>query len=648
MLHQLSIGLSGMRAAQVGLQVTGSNLANANTPGYRRQTPIFAARDASTVRQLELGNGVDVQRVRQARALLVGSQLLANNGDIAKVQAEYDVTSQIEGRLNPTTGSIAEQFDSFQSAIEALAASPHDAALRRTTVQSGLSLTRQLNRTAADLVGMNQTLQARTADAVDQVNTLAEQIASLNAQIQAKQHSPQAPNTLIDQRNRLVDDLSQLIDVQLDENNNQVFIAGGGAVIGTRPPVKLGYNGQDVVIADTDIALSPGGQIGGLLSATKQIIPEAQERLDRLATGLSLTFDQLHAQSVGLDGSLQTARSTRSLANPNPPLGAFSSPFPLAAGNLYVGITNNTTGQRTLHSVAFDPATDSLNDLAANLDAVPGLQGDVDDAGRLVLRADSGYGFDFTGRPSTNPDASGLTGTATPSLNGRYEGPNRNVQFEFLGSGDIGVTDGLQVKVTDSSTGESLGVFDIGQGYAPGDEIELPDGVRLQLSVGSVVSGETFNADLVSEGDETGVLTRLGINTLFTGTTAANLTIHPDLVDNPSQLASSSTGEPGDTGSLVAMLQRRSAPAFETGPETIDDLIYNATGAIGHETYSLETELEGLSLVGEQLFAERESVEGVDPNEELVEMLKYQRSFEASARFVTVVNQTLEELMNII
>jgi flagellin-like hook-associated protein FlgL len=282
------------------------------------------------------------------------------------------------------------------------------------------------------------------------------------------------------------------------------------------------------------------------------------------------------------------------------------------------------------------------------LTAVSGIQSAVDDGGRLVVRAELGFGFDFTGRPPTSPDVSGLTGTSQPTLSGRYEGSNRNVEFEFLGSGTIGVTPNLRVEARDQVTGESLGVFEIGQGYAPGDLIELPDGIAVALSVGDVVATETFTAPFISTADETGAMLRLGMNTLFSGSNASDLTIHPELLADRSRLAASLSGEPGDSANLIAMTRRRFEPVISGGTETMDDLLFTATATIGHETNALEMEAEGLSLVGEQLFIERESVEGVDPNEEMVEMLKYQRSFEAAARFVSAVNQTLEELMGII
>lgn len=646
MLHQLSIGLTGMRAAQIGLDVTGNNLANANTPGYRRQMPMLAERAATPWANLQLGNGVDIQRVRQARAELIGRQLFNNLSEAAQLEAQYDVSSQVEGRLNPASGSISDQFDSFHATLESLAATPFDSSLRATTVQSGLSLTRQVNRVAADLISLERTIDGRVRDAVEQVNTLAEQIAQLNDQIRRQQHSYQEPNTLIDQRNALAQELSKLVNVEVDEHNQQVFM--GGMVIGTSTPQKVEYDGENLVIAETDVALQVGGLIGGLQAASQQILPLARQRLDDFAFGIAATTDELHSQGVGLDGHLSSLRSTRQVEDPTAPLAESETPFSLAAGNLYVGVKDLNSGERTLTAVAFDPETQSLEDLAAGLNAVGGVSSFVDDAGRLVVRADSGFGFDFTGRPSSVPDTSGLTGASSPTLSGRYMGENRSVDFEFLGSGDIGVTAGLQVEVKDSATGESLGVFDIGQNYAPGDEIELPDGVSFALSVGNVVSGETFAADLISTADETGSVVRLGLNTLFTGSNAGDLTIHPDLLEDPARLAASLNGEPGDSGNLTAMLGRRFESVQPQSGETIDDLLFTATGAIGHETRALETELEGVSLVGEQLFLERESVEGVDPNEEVVEMLKYQRAFEASARFVSAVNQTLEELMNML
>ena len=645
MLHQLSIGLSGMKAAQVGLDVSGNNLANANTPGFRRQRLMLSSRDATPWVNLLLGNGVDVDQVRQTRADLIGRQLLDNLGKAAETQAQYDVSTQIESRLNPASGSLGDQFDQFHSAMEAMTAAPYNLALRNQSVQAGLTLTRQVNRIAADLISLDRTIQGRIEDGIEQVNTLADQIRELNSQIKRLENGNSVPNTLIDQRNALAEELAELVHVEVDERTQQVFM--GGLVIGTQIPQRIAYDGENVVVEGTDAVIEVGGMIGGLQKASAEILPRARQRLDEFAFQLASSLDSLHYRGVGLGGSLKSVESQRAVEDVTGPLIDSTSPFEVRSGFVYMGVTNEGTGERTLHAISFDPVNESVTDLAAKLNSATGVESSVTDRGKLVIRASSGYGFDFTGRPSTSPDTSGLTGTSTPTLSGRHEGANRNVTFEFLGSGDIGVTPGLQLSVTDSVTGESLGTFDIGQGYAPGDSIELPDGVSFQLSVGTVVAGESFSADLISEADTTGSLVRLGVNTLFEGSNAADITINASLLDDASRLAASLSGEPGDSSNLIDILASRANAFTEGSSETIDDTLFTATGFIGHESNSLATELEGLTLVGDQLFVERESVEGVNPNEELVELMKYQRAFEASARFVTIVNQTLDELFSI-
>jgi flagellar hook-associated protein 1 FlgK len=337
----------------------------------------------------------------------------------------------------------------------------------------------------------------------------------------------------------------------------------------------------------------------------------------------------------------------RSIVDRSQPLAEADLAIPLAGGDIYVGITRLSDGQRTLHRLTVDPHTDSAEDLANALSGISGLSASIDTTGRLRLTAGSGFGFDFTGRPESAPDASGLSGTSRPALSGDYRGlQTRNVEFTFQGTGQIGVTPGLQLIAVDADSGQQLAALDVGQGYAPGDPLEFFEGVSVQLSVGDVVDGESFATTLVADADETDLLAAWGLNSFFTGASAIDLQVRAELIDDPSQLASGRTGQPGDGSNLSSILSGRSDQLVSG--QTIDDLLFEAVGAIGFETSRLTLEADGLSLIGEQLFVERESVEGVDPNEELVEMLKYQSAFQAAARYVAAVDQTLDELFRIV
>ncbi|MEM7316281.1 MAG: flagellar basal body rod C-terminal domain-containing protein, partial [Planctomycetota bacterium] len=176
-----------------------------------------------------------------------------------------------------------------------------------------------------------------------------------------------------------------------------------------------------------------------------------------------------------------------------------------------------------------------------------------------------------------------------------------------------------------------------------------------KLSI-TAASGYTFDftglpgatPDTPAVEDQTGLLAALGVNSFFLGHDAASIRINNELVETPSLLATSLTGNPGDSDNLTAMIAKR----FETSPLlgdlTPEQHLADITAGVGSRVAFLNREGEGIESVTASLNAQIASISGVDPDEEVMLMLQFQRAFEASARFLSVVNETNEELMRII
>ncbi len=158
---------------------------------------------------------------------------------------------------------------------------------------------------------------------------------------------------------------------------------------------------------------------------------------------------------------------------------------------------------------------------------------------------------------------------------------------------------------------------------------------------------DTFSTLVTSDSDTTGLLSALGINSLFTGTDPASYALRRDIVDNPDLLATSVTGEPGDARNIAALAALRDAARPALQDRTFVERLADLTADAGLDVQSARSQQEQLVAFGERLQQDRDAVSGVDPNEELLRMLEVERAFQAAARFVTVIDETIAELLNI-
>ncbi|MFG0334813.1 MAG: flagellar basal body rod C-terminal domain-containing protein, partial [Maioricimonas sp. JB049] len=277
-----------------------------------------------------------------------------------------------------------------------------------------------------------------------------------------------------------------------------------------------------------------------------------------------------------------------------------------------------------------------------------GLNAIVDaGTGKLSIAAGTGYRFDFAGHLDQQPETTAITGSAAPSIGGLYTGSDNSLwTVTATGTGEVGFTPALQLEVRDAATGELVETFDVGNGYEAGQPLEIANGVTLALDSGTINSGDSFAVSALAHPDETGLLSALGIRSFFTGTAAGDLEVSPALRDDPTRLATSRSGLPGDTSILNRFVQLRDERLI--GNETLEGQLGDMTGRAGFAVQAVRAEIEQLSSIGGRLQAEQVAKSGVDPNEELLMMLEYQRSYQVAARFVTSVDQTLNEVLALI
>jgi flagellar hook-associated protein 1 FlgK len=648
-----SAGLSALRVNQQVLDLLGHNIANINTPGYHRQEPLLAAR---FVPENPIGFGVELTTIRRLRDGVLEQAIRQNAGELAFVSSRLSRLREVETILGSGSGSLRQALDEFFNRLEELAVRPADLTQRRLVLDAADRLANRFHQVADQLNELREGITAEVQTALQQANALTKQIAELNGRIAQALARGSPANDAQDRRDQLIQELAQLVGVQVIEQPlGQVnVLVGGNLVVSGSEAVELRQvidsENRLLIFAGTSAepVTLPGGRLAGLLQTRNETLADFRQRLDELARVLMREFDAIHARGLGLAGPFTFLAGTRSVSHVDIFLDRADTAWPIRNGTVYVSITNLATGQRTLHAVSVQPSAQTLAQLASAFSSVPHFQAIADPQTRtLKFLAEPGYAFDFAGRLPTQP-ATSITGTAQPSVSGTYTGTvNDTYTFKALTSGTIGVTPNLTLEIRNSA-GQVLGTVQVGQGYAPGTAIPAVDGLLVQLSAGTLNAGDSFQVPVIAEPDTAGLLSALGLNTLFTGKDAATVAVQPDVLANPARLAISRTGAPAEAGRLREMLALRSQVVFPGSGLTLAGFYDRMVADIGAQVQSAAEVEDHLHAVGQQLQAEQQAVSGVDPNEELVRLLQHQRAFQLAARYISVVNDTLDELLRIV
>lgn len=327
----LEIGKRSILTHQTALSITGHNVANANTPGYTRQvadmvttSPWHAPSMIQSGKAGQLGTGVDIASINRIRDEFIDNQIRHENKSQGYWSAMENTLAKIEVILNePTEDGLRAVMDKFWESWQDLSLHPESEAVRTVVVQRGMAMAEAFNHTYRQLQELRDDVNSQVGVKVNEVNSIAMQIADLNQQILAVTISGKQPNDLLDKRDLLIDDLSSIAEVKVfNDKSNMVTLQLGDRVL----VEGKDYNRLDTVQDNegmymiawedtgTRVQIS-GGELRGLLDARgradnpqelepsefKEIIPNMIDQLDILAQTLVTNINQLHQEGYSLN-----------------------------------------------------------------------------------------------------------------------------------------------------------------------------------------------------------------------------------------------------------------------------------------------------------------------------------------------------------
>lgn len=320
----ISIALRGLQAQQLSLDVTGHNVANANNPNYSRQTALHAATKpyptpmlAFTPTHGQLGTGVEVGQINRMRDGFVDLRLRQQLHDFHYWDTLRDGLSQVELFFNePGENGIDHALDQFWDSLQDLSREPEFASVREVVVQRAQVLVEAIGATRGHLQSLRESVNGNIPLKVSEINSLGTRLAELNIQIGKISATGSLPNDLLDQRDALLEELSQLVDIEVVQDHAQmVGVTVGGASLvhrgtfynlmsGSAAAEDQGYRRHGVFWAATgNEVIVESGELAGYLHLRDGEIQDALDGLDQWTYNFAAKFNEIHRGGFDLQGN---------------------------------------------------------------------------------------------------------------------------------------------------------------------------------------------------------------------------------------------------------------------------------------------------------------------------------------------------------
>lgn len=629
----LSTSVSGLLAFQRALDVTSNNISNVATPGYSVQNTNFTPQPGQATAVGYFGSGVTVESVTRSYDELLAGQVRSSQSSYSSFNTYATQAAQIDNMLSDPNTGLTAGLQSFVNALQTVANSASSTAQRQALLSQAQALSQQVQNYSSQLSNYGAGIESQISASTTQINTLSAGIATLNGQIAAGLSSTgQTPNTLMDQRDQMIDQLSQYVTVhtatQADGSMNVYIGSGQPLVIGstsqTLTAIQDPYNATQHNIgivtggstADITSEIS-GGSLGGLLAVRSQVLQPTQNTLGQFSVGLATLVNQAQQAGIDLTGGIgkpmfavgpvistpaSTNTGTATVTVARTGLSALTADdYTLRQTGGAWQLTDKTTGQVVPMSGAGTVANPFV---AAGVSIVIGGGAPTNGDSFLIqptAAAAAGLTTLLT-NPAQIAVASSIQTTPAPANTGTGAvsvSVVRNPATWIAGTYKISFTSATQYQVTDSTNAV------IGTGnYTSGTPITF-NGASVTLT-GTPASGDTFSVGAAS---------------------AANV---------------------GDNSNAFALIDSLSALSFNGGTTSLSSVANNLVSQVGVLAQQAQSNASAQKSVNQSAVDTRNNLSGVNLDEEAAKMVQYQQAYSACAQLIQTSNTMFNSLISAI
>jgi flagellar hook-associated protein 1 FlgK len=621
------ISVSALQAFQNAINVTSNNVANASTPGYDRETVNLTEAIPQSNGAATVGAGVVVSGISRAFSQAATNQLNTSQSSLGQLNALQSYTNQIDNLFGTTVGGLSTALQSFYNAFSDVANNPTSTASRQALLSQAQSVASSFQNASGELSSLNTDVNSRISGDVTQINSIATAISKLNNQIvtATAQDGSQPPNELLDQRDTLVSNLSQLVGISTTTDSDgslNVFVGNGQPLVlqGQVTPlttVANQFNASQLEIASSasSAVISSNitsGDLGGLLAARTQVINPALNQLGQIATALSQSVNTQQSDGLDLSGNFG--------AN------IFSVGTPLATGSskntdavtATVSVNANGLGALTANDyvLSFVGGTAKLTNTATGASVTPAGAGTVANPYTasgisVVLSGTPAAGDEFLVQPTataasnfkavlTNPSQIAAAGAVKTAAAGTNTGAATISAGSVLNSANPALLQPVTITFANPPTSYSVNGGPA-VAYTNGGNISA-NGWQVQIS-GAPAAGDTFTV-------------------------------------------TSNVGGTGDNRNALAAANAQNVGVLDNGTTSVTGGLSAVITGLGSQAQQINTAQTAQAAVNTQALSSVQSVSGVNLDEEAASLLQWQQAYQAAAQALTIGNTLFTTLID--
>jgi flagellar hook-associated protein 1 FlgK len=650
--------LTGLEAALNALQVTGNNISNVNTPGYSREQVVQTTQPASTYGGLYLGNGTDLTTVTRSYSNFVQTQVWSTTSSASGAST---LNSELQALVNLVSGNQSglstsiNQF--FASGVAQVASSPSDIPSRQALISQAQSLAQTLSNAGAQLQSESSGVNQQIGQSITTINSLTQQIAQLNVQINSSTTANNNPNTLLDQRDQLITQLSGQLGVSVLQqgnslnvftNSGQVLVAGSQAYALTTASNPYDPSQTEVAYASNGAILSQslqGGALGGLLQFRSQVLQPAQDSLGRIADAMAQSMNQQQAQGLDMYGNLGGAMFASG------PVLVLANSANTSGASISGSIVNANQLSGDNYQLKFDGTSWSATDLSTGQSTSLSQS----TSGGVTTLSFGGVQINVSGASAGN------TFEVLPTRLGAVNFRSVMTDPKAIAAASPYVSSAGQM-VSGSLQNTNLGNLTLSSGqYASGSAgaivvggVDVPTALQVTLTSGGT-SGSSVGFVVTQPGSNT-VLASGSVSLGGSGTTidvaygsnppggywSVNLSGNVAVSGDAFSL---SAGGPGNGGNAQAMAALQSADTLGNGTLSLQGAYTQLVGQVASQGNQAQSTLSAATAVAQQATAAQQSVSGVNLDQEAARLMQYQQAYQAAATAIQIGGSLFQSLI---
>jgi flagellar hook-associated protein 1 FlgK len=647
----LSIGKSGLLAAQVGLSTTGNNITNANTAGYNRQAAIQT--DTGTLYQGfgYVGTGTEVSAVRRYYDNFLATSLRNAEANQASVNTYSAQISQIDNLLADTTAGLSPALQDFFNGVQDATANPASSAARQSLLSNAESLASRFQSMSARLSEIGEGVNSELKSNVTEINSYAQQIAAINNTIAGLTTPTAAPNDLLDKRDQMLTELNKLVKVTVTAGDNNMlnvqFGTGQPLVVGNTTfqlgtstsdtdasRVTIGYVTSSGAFSELPDSVFTGGSLGGLVEFRDGALDQAKNSLGQIAAGLVTAFNAQHVLGQDQNGDLGT--------NFFDPISAYVGP----------STKNSATSTATVSAVVTDAGGLTASDYSVEFDGTnfnvtrlsDGKVTRIDPYPQSTPQVIDGVSYSISGTAATNDNF-----LVRPTY---YAAQHVSVAITDSEKVALAAPIATAAPTTNAGNGQiTAGSVDASYLDA-GNQITSAVTLTYDKASGTLSGFPSGQAVTVTAKDGTSTVYAAGTAVPYTdGATisfgGASFAISGTPADQDTFTIGPNTSGVGDSrnGALLAALQTKNV--LNNGNTTFQTGYAQMVNFVG--TKAREAQISGTAADAAvtQATNSQQTVSGVNLDEEAANLLRYQQAYQASGKVMQVASTLFDTLLSL-